>query len=368
MLNLTRRLAITLGLMAAATTVYAADEVTPPKPKGQDTKKAEPKKAADPKHALTFMSPEQVPAEYNLFGEYAGTAGSAKWGAQVIALGDGKYHAVFEPGGLPGEGWDAKNRYESEGMLEEGKVALKPVDKVAWEDGHIPPPVEIHKGFEATVTADGITGKTDAGEAFTLRKTVRHSPTEGAKPAPGAIVLFDGSNVDAWTGTSLISGNLMKEGGETKQKFSDYTLHVEFMLPLKPFARGQERGNSGVYNQHRYEVQVLDTFGVKGMDNQCGGIYTKYAPTVNMCYPPLTWQTYDIDFTAARFEGGKKTADATATVKHNGVVIQDHVKIDGPTGGGKKEDPAEAIETGAIYLQEHGNPVYYRNVWILEKK
>jgi hypothetical protein len=160
----------------------------------------------------------------------------------------------------------------------------------------------------------------------------------------------------------------MKQGGETKQSFTDYTLHVEFLLPLKPWAQQQERGNSGVYNQQRYETQVLDSFGVMGMDNQCGGIYTKSPPSVNMCYPPLTWQTYDIDFAAARYEDGKKKSDAVISVKQNGVLIQDQFKINGPTGGGRKEKPEDAVQSGPLYLQNHGNPVFFRNVWIVEKK
>ena len=111
-------------------------------------------------------------------------------------------------------------------------------------------------------------------------------------------------------------------------------------------------------------MQVLDSFGLKGEDNECGGIYTKAKPAVNMCFPPLTWQTYDIDFTAAQFgEDGKKRKNATATVKHNGVLIHDHLDITGPTGGGKPENP----QGGAIQLQGHGNPVFYRNVWVVEK-
>ena len=348
------RNALLVGLLAAGS-VYAAD-TTPPK-------KAEPAKKES-----TFLDPEKAGIDYKLQGEYEGSAGSNKWGAQVIAMGDGKFHAVFEPGGLPGAGWDAKNRYESEGELAGDVVTLRPTDKVAWKEGHFAPPVEVKKGFDATITGDTLTGKTDAGEAFTLKKTLRHSPAEGAKAPEGAIILFDGKNVDAWNGTKLLDGGLMKEGGETKQKFTDYTLHVEFLLPFKPAAREQGRGNSGVYNQHRYETQVLDSFGVKGMDNQCGGIYTKNAPTVNMCYPPLTWQTYDVEFTAARYEGGTRKSEAVITVKHNGVLIQDGFKIDGPTGGGQKEDPKDAVQSGPIYLQDHGNPVEYRNVWIVEKK
>jgi hypothetical protein len=356
-----KRFAIALGLLIAAT-AFAAD----PTP-------AKPKKEEDPRHKLVFFTPEEAGIDYKLQGEYEGAAGSGKWGAQVIALGDGKFHAVLFPGGLPGAGWDAKTRYESEGALEGDAATLHGVDKPAWTEGHFPPPgVEVKKGFDVTIAADHVTTVTDTGEKLTLSHTLRRSLAEGLKPAEGAIILFDGSNVDAWTGTKIVdSGPLkgtMQQGGTTKQKWTDYTLHVEFFLPLKPFARQQERGNSGVYNQNRYETQVLDSFGVMGMDNQCGGIYTKNPPAVNMCFPPLTWQTYDIDFTAARYENGMKKSDAVITIKHNGVLIQDQFKITGPTGGGQKEKPDEPVQSGPLYLQNHGNPVFYKNVWIVEKK
>ena len=355
--------AYALAVLLSASS-FAADPPAKPKAEPAATPKKEP---AKPKP--TFIDAKDAGIDYVLQGEYEGSAGDKKWGAQVVALGDGKFHAVFMPGGLPGVGWDAVNRYESEGILLEGKnVTFKGVEKVAWEDGHISPKVQIKLGFEATIADDTLTGKTDKGEAFTLKKTLRHSPNEGAKPPEGAIVLFDGSNIDAWTGTKLLDGGLMKEGAETKQKFTDFTVHVEFRLPFQPFARGQGRGNSGVYLQHRYECQVLDSFGIKGMDNQCGGIYTKSAPTVNMAFPPLTWQTYDIEFTAARYSGGKKVSDAVITSKLNGVLIQDHFKADGPTGGGQKEVPTEDVQTGPLHIQNHGNPVMYRNIWIVEKK
>jgi len=109
---------------------------------------------------------------------------------------------------------------------------------------------------------------------------------------------------------------------------------------------------------------VLDSFGLKGENNECGGIYTKGKPSENLCFPPLVWQTYDIDFQAAKFdEDGKKTKKAVITVKHNGVLIHDKFEINGPTGGGK----AENASPGPIQLQDHGNAVFFRNIWIVEK-
>jgi hypothetical protein len=141
-------------------------------------------------------------------------------------------------------------------------------------------------------------------------------------------------------------------------------LHIEFMLPFMPKAQGQARGNSGVYLQGRYEVQVLDSFGLEGKDNECGGIYEVKAPDANMCYPPLVWQTYDIKFTAARFDAaGKKTANARMTVFHNGTKIHDNVEVPKAT---RAAPNAEGPEPGFLHLQDHGCPVRYRNIWILD--
>ena len=111
-------------------------------------------------------------------------------------------------------------------------------------------------------------------------------------------------------------------------------------------------------------MQVLDSFGLKGENNECGGIYSQIAPAINMCFPPLTWQTYDIDFIAAKFDAtGQKTKNALATIKHNGVTIHDRAELKGPTPGGKKED----LSGGPLQLQGHGNPVFYRNIWVVPK-
>ena len=301
---------------------------------------------AKPKVAtyLTVEDARKDGPDIDLQGEYS----DSKLGAQVIALGDGKFRAVFHNGGLPGRGWDKSGKVE----LEAARVG-----EVVDFSG---------EALKATLKKGSLSGENGKGK-FHLEKVNRQSPTLGARPPAGAVVLFDGSNCDAFVGGHFdeLNRNLLASGSKTKQAdFQNYTLHVEFLLPFKPLGRGQDRANSGVYMQDRYEVQVLDSFGLKGLNNECGGIYSKTPPDVNMCFPPLVWQTYDIDFTAARFDAeGKKSENARITVRHNDILVHDKVEISGPTGGGKKEDPTG----GAIQLQGHGNPVCYRNVWLVPR-
>lgn len=153
----------------------------------------------------------------------------------------------------------------------------------------------------------------------------------------------------------------------SRKKFTDFELHLEFRTPFMPAARGQGRGNSGVYLQGRYEVQVLDSYGLEGRDNECGGIYKVGAPLVNMCAPPLQWQTYDMTFYAPRFdEDGSKTENARLTVLHNGVKIHNDIEIPEPTGAAWDRVDDNLSQPGGIALQDHGNPVQYRNIWVLE--
>jgi hypothetical protein len=194
----------------------------------------------------------------------------------------------------------------------------------------------------------------------------RKSPTLGEKPPEGAIVLFDGTSADAFEGGKL-DGELLVQGATSKQKFGSHKVHIEFRTPYQPEDDSQGRGNSGVYLQGRYEVQILDSFGLKGEQNEAGGIYSVAKPKVNMALPPLAWQTYDIDFTAAKYDGDKLVENPRITVKHNGVVIHDNVELPGdrnttaaPVAAGK--------EPGPLYLQDHGNPVRFRNVWVVEKE
>jgi hypothetical protein len=293
----------------------------------------------------TYLTPEAGGPDYADQGEYVNDWG----GAQVIALGQDKFRLVIYKGGLPGAGWDGERRPEMEGKREGERIVFAP-----GEGG-----VKHHlaKGVLTTITADG--------NEYKMNKTERKSPTLGAKPPKGAIVLFDGSSTDAWVDPHLDkTRNLLAAGTKTKRNFTNFSMHAEFLLPFKPSGRGQDRGNSGIYIQDRYEVQVLDSFGLKGENNECGGIYSQEKPKLNMCFPPLTWQTYDIDFTSAQFDpSGKKTKPAVITVKHNGVVIHDKYEIKNKTGGGKAEGP----EPGPLQLQGHGNPVFYRNLWVVDR-
>ena len=151
----------------------------------------------------------------------------------------------------------------------------------------------------------------------------------------------------------------------SKHKFQDVSVHLEFQLSYMPTASGQGRANSGCYLQGRYEVQILDSFGLEGKNNECGGIYSIRDPQTNMCFPPIAWQTYDIDFTAAKYDAaGKKIADAKITVKHNGVVIHKDVALPKTTTAAPV---AEGPQPGPLYLQDHGNPIRFRNIWIVEK-
>ena len=226
------------------------------------------------------------------------------------------------------------------------------------------------------VDGDTLTG-TVAGKdkgTFTLKRTVRTSPTLGQKPPADAVVLFDGRNFDAWKpldpNLAAVKWKLVEDGAAqvnggdiiTREKFGAQQLHVEFRLPYMPEARGQGRANSGVYLVGRYEVQVLDSYGLEGEDNECGGIYQIARPKANLCLPPLQWQTYDITFHPAVADAvGKKTQNARITVVHNGVVIHDNLELPRITGGAV--DDREWQPEG-LKLQDHGNPVQFRNIWV----
>ncbi|MEU1303413.1 family 16 glycoside hydrolase [Streptomyces shenzhenensis] len=193
------------------------------------------------------------------------------------------------------------------------------------------------------------------------------------RPHGATVTLFDGTTASqaqwqhpdgrrvAWPLAAEQSMEVCCGDIRTKEAYQDFKLHVEFRVPLLPDdVTGQNRGNSGVYLQDRYELQILDSYGDTTLDtNEAGAIYLKKAPDVNAATAPETWQTYDITFRAARFDdSGRKTADARVTVVWNGKKVHDDVALDGPTGGGAPEGPS----AGAIRLQDHGNTVRFRNL------
>ncbi|GAB4151163.1 MAG: hypothetical protein Tsb009_26430 [Planctomycetaceae bacterium] len=302
------------------------------------------------KSRTAYTHLQSVPADFAWQGEFQGDIYEGgvwhKLGLQVSAVGDGNFSAVEFAGGLPGSGWDKSARIRMSGQLKDGTVLFR------GKSHHF-----VVEGDTAMVY------RADGQPLGQIVKVLRVSPTLGQHPPAGAEVLFDGTHVKNFKNGKMTFDGLLKEGTETQKAYRDFTLHIEFRLPFMPYARGQGRSNSGVYLQGRYEVQILDSFTLDGKHNECGGLYKTREPDVNMCLPPLSWQTYDIDFTAARFENGKKVKNATITVWHNGVMIHDNFAIPNKTGAGAKEGPNDR----ATKLQNHGNPVRFRNIWIVDR-
>jgi len=304
-----------------------------------------------------ISDPAKVDSDYALQGEYSGNyedgdGNIVKAGAQVIAGGNGRFRLAFYPGGLPGDGFknDKSTIVRVDGELKDGQVRFhhKEHGTAVLNDGRL----EIHD----------LTGQ----EGSVLSKVNRQSSTLGKKPPAGAMVLFNGKNVDAWENGKKTPDGLLMTGQTSKARFQDHYVHVEFRLPYQPLDRGQARGNAGIYVQGRYEVQMLDSFGLFGKMNECGGVYSVSDTPINMCFPPLVWQTYDIYYTAARYDNaGKLMTNPWMTVYHNGVKIHDKLELPGdrnttaaPLGAGP--------EAGPVYLQDHGCPVRFRNVWVVE--
>lgn len=306
--------------------------------------------AAEKPADRTWTDPESALREdpdFAIQGEYR----DDKTGAQVVALGKGQFDLYLLEGGLPGAGWEAgKPRTRLKGVLKEGKLTFADDEEIAT----------------ATIESGTLSLTRTDGTKHELKKVERRSPTLEAKPPEGAVVLFEGSSADAWENGKIENGLLTASGCTSKQHFGDYKLHLEFRTPYKPDARGQQRGNSGVYHGGRWETQVLDSFGLEGEANECGGIYSVSKPRLNMCLPPLAWQTYDVEFTAAKFDAtGKRTAWPRITVRLNGVLIHENLELARDfTAAAPISRPLDSPK-GPVFLQAHGNPVVFRNIWIV---
>ena len=308
-----------------------------------------------------FTDPTQVDEDFSVQGEYAGSVpidGSEfPIGVQLIARGDGRFDAVAYPGGLPGAGWSGGDSFSGSGKRDsDGVVAIEIVDA-----NGVTRSAEIRGGELAVLGPEG-------QEIIRLPKTVRESPTLGKAPPVGARVIFDGAGpideAETLRNARFSDDGLLMVGTVTAEDYGGAEWHLEFLLPYQPHDSKQHRGNSGAYVAGCYEIQILDSFGGEGKSDECGGLYGAAAPLVNMCLPPLVWQTYDIDFTAATFEKDRKVTNARMTVRHNGTMIHENVDVPAMTPGGprKTEGPA-----GPLFLQDHGNPVRFRNIWVKPK-
>lgn len=303
----------------------------------------------------TWTDPELAKKEdpdFSIQGEYGTTDGSLAYGVQVIAKGGGRFVAYALEGGLPGAGWTPdKSRILLNGRAKE--------DQANFHNGEA--------GMTATIENGRMLLKLPEGaEPIELPRIERKSPTLGAKPPADAVVLFDGSSADAWENGKMEDGLLQATGATSKQKFKSYKLHLEFRTPYMPDAKGQHRGNSGIYHSGRWETQILDSFGMVGKDNETGGIYQVSEPALNMCLPPLTWQTYDVEFTAAKFDSeGKRTAWPRITVRLNGVLVQEDVELPKNCTRAAPIKNGLSGPEGPIFIQNHRNPVVFRNIWVV---
>lgn len=187
-------------------------------------------------------------------------------------------------------------------------------------------------------------------------------------------VLFDGTSLDGWYSMSdrspakwKLEDGIVTVGRDcivSRAEYGDAHIHVEFRIPDMPQASGQGKGNSGVYVHGCYEIQVLDSYGIeKPNEGDCAAIYGMYAPLTNACLPPLEWQTYDIYIRAPRFDGEQMTECARMTLLQNGIVVHNNVLLPRATPGGPIHRP---VPRGPLMLQDHGNPVSFRNIWVEE--
>lgn len=198
-------------------------------------------------------------------------------------------------------------------------------------------------------------------------------PGKPGEPPADAIVLFDGTDLSQWHGGEkwlIEDGYAVVQGSDitSKQSFGSCQLHLEWAAPEKIKGEGQGRGNSGIYLMSTYEVQILDSYNNETYpDGQAGAIYKQHPPLVNVCRKPGEWQTYDIIFNAPEFDDqGKVVKPAYITVLHNGVLIQNHFEIEGGTFWHKPAEYTKHPEKLPLKIQNHGDPVRFRNIWVRE--
>jgi hypothetical protein len=298
---------------------------------------------------LAFLLGLGAPPEAEVQGLYEGTLKDVKFEARVVALGKDTYKIYLRQD----LGGGKVSKVELDGKVEGDAVTFKNKGgEVEWT------------GTYGSAAIKGTAG----GTAYEMKRVERKSPTMGKKPPQGAIVILDGKNWDQinptrtaeeWKAAEDGSIQITKGNLTSKQQFDgSFDYHVEFMNPFQPTQRGQGRGNSGCYLPNGDEVQVLDSFGMdtyKG--GGCGGLYNYKDPDVFDVFslvstPPLEWQTYDMEYRVEKADG-KPTGKPKLTVYHNGIKIHDAVELKNPA------------RKGGLLWQDHGNPVRYRNIWVL---
>ena len=311
-----------------------------------------------------ILTPAAGGTDFAIQGEYIGsnTTTGAPMGAQVMAQGQGNFRLLLLDGGLPGQGWDGQGRIFISGAIQGASANF----------------IQGATNLSVNLTGDSLRGINAQGQTLSLTKILRQSPTLGQAAPPAAVTLFDGTSVSSWTDAILDSNGYLRPGGVfgsggavTSQAYGNFTLHLEFCTPFEPLDAGQQRGNSGIYIQNRYELQILDSFGQSYLDlgadtlepkRHCGAFWEMVSPALNMTFPPLSWQTYDIDFMTATFNGTVKTANARVTVRLNGTLIHDTRDLINYTLGGN----AVTASPGPHRFQNHGDVVRFRNIWIVD--
>lgn len=322
-----------------------------------------------------FTDPDKAGADFQIQGEYVGmVGGKLPIGIQVIAMGNNQFEGVLYDGGLPGAGWDESAVFHLKGKASDERTSFHGV--------HGERLMFANANFQGSIGDGVFRGKAHMFRnrlddvRIQLAKVHRESPTLNAKPPAGAIVLFQGSDVDEWRDGRLAGKRFLDVGTTSKRDFGSILLHMEFRCPFMPTASGMQRGNSGIYVKQEWEVQIIDSFGWHHENRKferlskfgrCGGIHEMVGPRINMSFPPLSWQTYDIDFRMAEFDNsGEKTAPAIVTIRHNGVLIHDAYVLP-PVPPGREASQSKEGQRGPIFLQDHGNPVRFRNIWVVQQ-
>ncbi len=296
------------------------------------------------------IEPEQAGPEFRIQGEYAGSVGAVPIGIQVRAPGPGQFKALVMKGGFPGDGWDGSAGLEVNGTLTGGNGVFS------------------GGGYSFTIPGPGtaLSGSGPTG-AVNLTKVMRGSRSMGLPAPQGAEVIFNGTGIENFRLGAQFDANrkLLYTGATTKSNFKSVRLHIEFRNCWKISGLGQLRSNSGVLFKDRWEIQILDSYGfATPSSDDCGGMYGQFPPSVNMCLPPLSWQTLDIDFKDVEVNPDFSIKNqAMVTVFHNGVLIHNKKAYTGITIAGANL----IVAADGIRLQDYGsrtqNPVFYRNIW-----